>query len=355
MSAPASHPAPPLSRLGDTDLMVSRVCLGTMTFGEQNSPAEAHAQLDLAVARGVNFIDMAEIYPVPPRAETFGATERIVGEWLRARGGRDRLVLATKAAGRADWLPHVRDGAPRLNRAHLEAALEGSLKRLGTDHVDLYQLHWPDRNTNYFGDLGYSHRADDDPVPVEETLAVLGGFVKAGKVRHVGLSNETPWGVMAFLRAAERAGLPRVVSVQNPYSLLNRTFEIGLAEVALRERVGLLAYSPLGFGVLTGKYLKTPWPKDARLARFDRFRRYSGPAAEKATAAYAALARRHGLEPAAMALAFVARQPFLTSVIVGATSTDQLARNLDGAAGALSEAVLEGIEAIHRAHPNPCP
>jgi len=345
----------PLGRLGGTDLMVSRVCLGTMTFGEQNGPEEAHAQLDLALERGVNFIDMAEIYPVPPRAETFGETERIVGAWLKARRNRDRVVLATKVAGRADWLPHVRDGAPRLNRAHLEAALDGSLKRLGTDRVDLYQLHWPDRNTNYFGDLGYVHRAADDPVPVEETLAVLAGFVKAGKVRHVGLSNETPWGIMAFLRAAERAGLPRVVSVQNPYSLLNRTFEIGCAEVALREGVGLLAYSPLGFGVLTGKYLKTPWPAAARLARFDRFRRYSGPAAEKATAAYAALARSHGLEPAAMALAFVHRQPFLTSTIVGATSVDQLTQNLDSVAVELPDTVLEGIEAIHRRHPNPCP
>jgi aryl-alcohol dehydrogenase-like predicted oxidoreductase len=343
------------SRLGDTDLQVSRICLGTMTFGEQNTPEAAHAQLDLALERGVNFIDTAEIYPVPPRGETYGETERIVGSWLKARGTRERVVLATKAAGRADWLPHVRGGAPRLNRAHLEAALEGSLERLGTDRIDLYQLHWPDRNTNYFGDLGYSHDPDDDPVPVEETLAVLGDFVKAGKVRHVGLSNETPWGIMAFLRAAERLGLPRTVTVQNPYSLLNRTFEIGCAEVALRERVGLLAYSPLAFGVLTGKYLHGARPEGARLTRFERFQRYNGPAGQAAAAAYVELARRHGLEPAAMALAFVHRQPFLTATIVGATSVEQLARNLDSIDLDLPGPVLEGIEAIHRSHPNPCP
>jgi aryl-alcohol dehydrogenase-like predicted oxidoreductase len=351
----APHPTMPQGPLGDTDLRVSRVCLGTMTFGEQNSPEEAFAQLDLALERGVNFIDTAEIYPVPPRAETYGETERIVGAWLKARGTRERVVLATKVAGRADWLPHVRGGAPRLNRAQMEAALDASLKRLGTDRVDLYQLHWPDRNTNYFGDLGYTHEPDDDPVPVEETLAVLGDFVKAGKVRSVGLSNETPWGIMAFLRASERSGLPRVASVQNPYSLLNRTFEIGCAEVSLRERVGLLAYSPLAFGVLTGKYLKGPWPANARLARFDRFKRYSGPTAEKATKAYVALARAHGLDPAQMALAFVHRQPFLTSTIVGATTVAQLETNLASIVLELPDSVLEGIEEIHRRHANPCP
>jgi aryl-alcohol dehydrogenase-like predicted oxidoreductase len=342
-------------RLGDTDLTVSAICLGTMTFGEQNTPAEAHAQLDLALERGVNFIDTAEIYPVPPRQATYGETERIIGSWLKDRGVRDRVVLATKVAGRADWLPHIRDGEPRLNRAHMEAALDASLQRLGTDHVDLYQLHWPDRNTNYFGDLGYVHKPEDDPVPVAETLGVLADFVKAGKVRHVGLSNETPWGVMAFLGAAERLGLPRVVSVQNPYSLLNRTFEVGCAEVAIRERVGLLAYSPLAFGMLTGKYEKGARPAGARLTRFDRFQRYSGPGGRAATTAYVELARRHGLEPAAMALAFVHRQPFLTSTIVGATSVAQLEADLATADLKLSDDLLEGIEAIHKRHPNPCP
>lgn len=343
------------SRLGETDIRVSRICLGTMTFGEQNTLPEAHAQLDLALERGVNFIDTAEIYPVPPREGTYGETERMIGAWLKERGTRDRVILATKAAGRADWLPYLRDGEPRLNRAHLEAALHGSLERLGTDYVDLYQLHWPDRNTNYFGDLGYVHRPDDEPVPVAETLAVLGDFVRAGKVRCVGLSNETPWGIMAFLRAAEREGLPRVVSVQNPYSLLNRTYEIGCAEVGIRERVGLLAYSPLAFGKLTGKYLDGARPAGARLTWFDRFQRYNNPAADAATAEYVELARRHGLEPAALALAFVHRQPFLASTIIGATTPAQLEANLASADVKLPDPVLEGIEAIHRRHPNPCP
>jgi aryl-alcohol dehydrogenase-like predicted oxidoreductase len=341
-------------QLGDSDLKVSALCLGTMTFGEQNTRDEAFAQLDAALEAGVNFIDTAEIYPVPPRAETYGATEEIIGRWLADRGARDRVVLATKVAGRADWLPHIR-GGPKLTMAQMAAALDGSLKRLGTDRVDLYQLHWPDRNTNYFGDLGYTHDPGDRPVPIEEQLKVLGDFVRAGKVRHIGLSNETPWGLMAFLRAAERLGLPRPVSIQNPYSLLNRTFEVGLAEMAIRERVGLLAYSPLAFGVLTGKYLDGRRPEGARLTRFDRFRRYSAPAAEVAASSYVALAREHGLEPAAMALAFVHRQPFLASTLVGATGLDQLKANLATADLELPPAVLEGIEAIHRRAPNPSP
>jgi len=341
-------------RLGTSDLEVSAICLGTMTFGEQNTPEEAFAQLDAALEAGVNFIDTAEIYPVPPRAETYGRTEEIIGQWLSERGTRDRVVLATKVAGRADWLPHIR-GGPKLTMAQMADALEASLKRLNTDYVDLYQLHWPDRNTNYFGDLGYTHDPGDVSVPIEEQLKVLGDFVRDGKVRHVGLSNETPWGLMAFLRAAERGDLPRPVSIQNPYSLLNRTFEVGLAEVAIRERVGLMAYSPLAFGVLTGKYLDGKRPEGARLTRFDRFKRYSAPAAEVATSAYVALAGEHGLEPAAMALAFVHRQPFLAATIVGATGPEQLKANLATADLELSPAVLEGIEAIHRRSPNPSP
>jgi aryl-alcohol dehydrogenase-like predicted oxidoreductase len=341
-------------QLGDSDLRVSVICLGTMTFGEQNTPEEAFAQLDAALEAGVNFIDTAEIYPVPPRAETYGRTEEIVGAWLAERGTRDRVILATKVAGRADWLPHIR-GGPKLTREQMEAALDSSLKRLRTDRIDLYQLHWPDRNTNYFGDLGYTHDPNDRPVPIEDQLQVLGDFVRAGKVRHIGLSNETPWGLMAFLRAAEALGLPRPVSIQNPYSLLNRTFEVGLAEAGIREKVGLMAYSPLAFGVLTGKYLDGKRPQGARLTRFDRFKRYSAPAAEVATSAYVALAREHGLDPAAMALAFVHRQPFLASTIVGATGPEQLRANLATADLKLSPAVLEGIEAIHRRSPNPAP
>jgi len=344
------------SRLGDTDLQVSRICLGTMTFGEQNTPEAAHAQLDLALERGVNFIDTAEIYPVPPRGETYGETERIVGSWLKARGTRERVVLATKAAGRADWLPHVRGGAPRLNRAHLEAALEGSLERLGTDRIDLYQLHWPDRNTNYFGDLGYSHDPDDDPVPVEETLAVLGDFVKAGKVRHIGISNETAWGAMQYLHLAETMGLPRIVSIQNPYNLLNRSYEVGLAEVSHREKVGLLAYSPLGFGTLSGKYVDGIMPEGSRLSLFsDRYSRYSNPEGINATRRYVELAKRHGISPAQMALAFVNSRPFVTSNIIGATSIAQLAENIASIDISLSEELMIGIEAIHTEQPNPCP
>ena len=260
-------------RLGRTELRVSAICLGTMTWGEQNSEAEAHAQMDFALDRGVNFWDAAEMYPVPPRAETYGRTESYIGSWLAGRGGRDRIVLATKVAGPDPRLTYVRDGRLRLDRRNIEAALDASLARLRTDYVDLYQLHWPDRRTNVFGRLGYDGPADDGGTPVEETLAALGDLVRAGKVRHVGLSNETAWGTMRHLAMAEAGRGPRMVSVQNPYSLLNRSFEVGLAEVAAREQCGLLAYSPLGMGVLSGKYLDGAAPAGARLTRFGHFRR----------------------------------------------------------------------------------
>ncbi len=342
--------------LGNTDIQVSLICLGSMTWGEQNTEAQGHAQLDLAIDHGVNFIDTAEIYPVPVSARTYGETERIIGSWLHLRGRRDDVILATKAASRADWLPHIRGGNPRLNRKHLEQALHDSLKRLQTDYVDLYQLHWPERKTNFFGDLGYEHDPQDDSIPLEETFAVLEGFVKAGKVRHVGLSNETPWGMMASLRVAEASGLPRVVSVQNPYSLLNRTFEVGASEVALREQVGLLAYSPLGFGVLSGKYLGRP-PRGARLSLpiFSEFTRYTNPAGRTATQKYVAVAKKNGLDPAQMALAWVNRQPFTTSTIIGATTPDQLQSNIDSADIMLSDTVLNQIAQIHSEAANPCP
>jgi aryl-alcohol dehydrogenase-like predicted oxidoreductase len=344
------------NRLGRTDIEVSALCLGTMTWGEQNSEAEAHAQLDRALDVGINFIDTAELYPVPPRAETQGRTEAYIGSWLADRGGRDRLVLATKVCGRADWLDHIRGGSTRHDRVNIEAALDASLRRLQTDYVDLYQLHWPDRKTNFFGELGYVHTDEDDQgAPIDETLAVLGDLVRSGKVRHVGLSNETPWGVMRFLAAAEEAGLPRVVSVQNPYSLLNRSFEVGLAEVAHREQVGLLAYSPMAFGVLSGKYLDGARPAGARVTLFERFSRYTGPEAEPAVRAYVELAREQGLTPAQMALAFVTSRPFLTANIIGATSLEQLNENLGSADLELSEEVVEAIEALHRRHSNPCP
>ena len=341
--------------LGHTGIDVSVLCLGTMTFGEQNTEAQAHAQLDRALAAGVNFIDTAEMYPVPPRAETQGRTESYIGSWLAARGCRDQVILATKVAGPGDWINWLRGGGHRLDRRNIEAALDASLRRLRTDYVDLYQLHWPDRETNFFGKLGFSPAQEDDSVPLLETLEVLGDLAKAGKVRAVGVSNETPWGLMRYLSLAEQHGLPRMASIQNPYSLLNRTFEIGLAEVALRERCGLLAYSPLGFGVLSGKYLGGQRPAGARLTLFERFSRYSNPESERATARYVDLARRHGLDPAQMALAWVTSRPFTTSNIIGATTLGQLESNLASVELGLSDDVISEIEAIHQAQPNPAP
>jgi len=341
-------------KLGRTDIEVSVICLGTMTWGEQNTEAEAHEQLDTALAAGVNFIDVAEMYPVPPKPETYTLTEQYIGNWLKRRGRRDDVVLATKVVGRADWLEYVRDGQPCLDRTNIEQAVNASLTRLQTDYVDLYQLHWPDRNTNYFGELGYTH-APDNSVPIEETLRVLADLVESGKVRQVGLSNETPWGTMEFLRLAEQCGLPRMVSVQNPYSLLNRSFEVGMAEVAHREDCGLLAYSPLGFGVLSGKYLNGQQPANARITLFERFSRYSNPQVELATQAYVDLAHEHELDPAQMALAYVNSRPFVTSNIIGATNSGQLQSNLASIDLELSEDVLTGIESIHQRQPNPAP
>jgi len=343
------------SQLGRSGLQVSRLCLGTMTFGEQNSEAEAHAQLDYATAQGVNFIDAAEMYPVPPRPETQGRTEAYIGSWLKARGGRDRVIVATKVAGRSTELSHARPFPIHPDRRNIEAAVEASLRRLQTDYIDLYQVHWPDRSTNFFGRLSYQHQPLADEVPIEETLAALGDLVRAGKVRHVGISNETPWGVMRYLALSEQRGLPRVVSIQNPYSLLNRVFEIGHAEIALREQVGLLAYSPLAMGALTGKYRHGARPPQGRLTRFDRFQRYSTPRGVAAVEQYAQIAEAHGLDPAQMALAFLLRQPFLTSAIVGATTPQQLRTNLASIDLALAETVVEAIEAVHGADPNPCP
>ncbi|HEV2673614.1 MAG TPA: NADP(H)-dependent aldo-keto reductase [Aliidongia sp.] len=342
-------------RLGRTDIEVSRVCLGTMTFGEQNTEAEAHAQLSLAHDHGITFIDAAEMYPVPPKPETQGLTERYVGSWLKATGLRDKLVLATKVVGAARDMKHIRNGSSRLNGANIRAAVEDSLVRLGTDRIDLYQLHWPDRKTTTFGQTTYVHEVDPEEVPIEATLDALAGLVEAGKIRAVGLSNETPWGAMRFLALAEQRGLPRVASIQNAYSLVNRTFEQGLAEIALREDCGLLPYSPLGGGTLTGKYLNGARPAGARMTLFTRFTRYNSAEALDAIGRYVALAREHGLDPAQMALAFVHRQPFVTSTIIGATSVEQLKQDLGGFDLVLSDAVLAGIEAIHRAIPSPCP
>jgi aryl-alcohol dehydrogenase-like predicted oxidoreductase len=345
-------------KLGHTDLQVSLIALGTMTWGEQNNEAEGHAQLDAALAAGVNFIDTAEMYSVPPRPETYGATEKIIGTWFEQRKNRSEVILATKAAGPSTLLPqatHIRGGASHFNRKNLELALAGSLQRLQTDYIDLYQLHWPDRNTNHFGRLGYQHIEEAETIPILETLEVLADFVKQGKVRHIGVSNETPWGIAQFLNLAEKHNLPRIVSIQNPYNLLNRTYEIGLAEFAHREQVGLLAYSPLAFGLLSGKYLNGAKPDGARLTLWERFARYNSPQAQKAIAAYVQLAQDYGYNAAQLALAFVNSRPFVTSNIIGATSLEQLHINLDSVNLVLSAEILEKIEAIHIDQPNPSP
>jgi aryl-alcohol dehydrogenase-like predicted oxidoreductase len=343
--------------LGRTGLHVSLIGLGTMTFGEQNTEAEGHAQLDYVVDHGVNLIDTSEMYPVPPRGDTYGATERIIGTWLRRSGKRHSVVLCSKVAGpgRALGLTHVRGGVNRLDRANIVEALEKSLRRLQTDYLDLYQVHWPDRRTNFFGRLGYEHVEQDETVPIEETLEALTDLVRAGKVRHVGVSNETPWGLHRYLQLSDARGLARLASIQNPYSLLNRSFEVGLSEIAIRENIGLLAYSPLGFGTLTGKYLDGARPPEGRLVRFTRFARYSGEVAQRTTAAYVAVARRHGLDPALMALAFVNRQPFVASTLIGATTMAQLATNVASVDVRLADEVIRAIDEVHKAQPNPCP
>lgn len=343
-------------RLGRTDLEVSLICLGTMTFGEQNTEAEGHAQMDYAVDRGVNFFDTAEMYAVPVKAETYGRTEEIIGTWFAARGSRDKVILATKAVGPGERFAHIRDGKPRLNRTHLVQAVEDSLRRLQTDYIDLYQLHWPERPVNNFGKLDYQHDEDEDPVPLEETLRALEELVGAGKVRHVGLSNETPWGMMRCAQLAETHGLPRMVSVQNPYNLLNRSFEVGAAEVAIREDMGLLAYAPMAGGHLSGKYLDGKLPENSRMARFGiYFSRYGKPAAKAATAEYVQIARDHGLDPGQMALAFVNGRRFLTSNIIGATTMEQLRTDIDSVDLVLPEPVVEAIEEVHSRISNPAP
>lgn len=340
-------------QLGKTPIQVSKICLGTMTWGEQNTETEAHQQLDTAVAAGVNFIDTAEMYPVPPKAETQGLTEQYLGSWLNKRGKRDDLIIASKVVGRSD-MSYLR-GGPRLNANQIKEACEASLKRLQTDYIDLYQIHWPERKTNFFGQLGYQHQDDHQAISIEETLLACEELVREGKVCYLGISNETPWGMHEYLRLAEQQELPYIQSIQNPYNLLNRTFEVGLAEMAIREQVGLLAYSPLGFGVLSGKYLNQTWPASARLTLYKRFQRYTSPLAETATAKYVQLAQDFGLNPAQMALAFVNDRPFVTSNIIGATSLEQLESNLASAEITLTEEQREIIERIHLEQPNPCP
>lgn len=343
-------------KLGPTDIDVSVICLGSMTWGEQNTLEEACQQLDYAVDQGINFIDTAELYPSPMRAQTQGRTEEHLGRWLKQREDRDKLVVATKMAPAASYTGYLRGGNNRLDKKNMRLAVDASLKRLQTDYIDLYQVHWPERDTNFFGRQDYYHAPEKDGTPIEETLGALADLVQQGKIRYTGVSNETPWGLGEYLRLAREAGLPRIVSIQNPYSLLNRSFEIGLAEFAHRERVGLLAYSPLGFGVLSGKYLNGNRPPGARLTLFGaKYKRYNSEIAEECTRQYVAVARDCGIDPAQLALAFVNRQPFLTSSIIGATTMEQLAANIASADLKLDRSALKRIEEIHRSQPNPCP
>ena len=342
-------------RIPHSSLEISTLGLGTMTFGEQNSEADAHQQLDYAVANGINLIDVAEMYPVPPRPDTQGLTETYVGNWLAKRGNREKLVLASKVSGPA----RNNDSSIRpnhvLDRKNIREALHASLKRLQTDYLDLYQVHWPQRPTNCFGRLGYTWADAAPAVTLLDTLEALTEFQRAGKIRYIGVSNETAFGVMRYLHLADKHDLPRIVTIQNPYSLLNRSFEVGLAEVSQFEGVELLAYSCLAFGTLTGKYLNGAKPAGARNTLFSRFTRYSSEQSQKAVAAYVDIAKRHGLDPAQMALAFVRRQPFVASTLLGATTMTQLQANVQSLQLELSEEVLAEIEAVHQVYTYPAP
>lgn len=342
-------------RLPGSSLEISRLGLGTMTFGEQNTEVEAHAQLDFAFQAGINLIDTAELYPVPPRSETQGLTESYIGSWLKARRNRDKLILATKVVGPVRGNdPSIRV-SQALDRKNIREALEASLKRLHTDYIDLYQIHWPQRQTNNFGHLGYQYTTQTATVTLLETLEALTEQVQAGKIRHIGVSNETPWGVMRYLQLAEKHGLPRIVSIQNPYSLLNRSFEVGLAEISQHEGIELLAYSCLGFGTLSGKYLNGALPQGARNTLFSRFTRYSGEQSKKAVAEYVALANRYELDPSKMALAYVRQKDFVAGTLLGATNIEQLKSNIESYALVLSAEVLDQLEAIHDRYIYPAP
>lgn len=337
-----------------TDIRVSKICLGTMTWGNQNTSAEGFEQMDYALDTGVNFFDTAELYPVPATADTYADTERIMGDWFATRKNREKVVLATKIAGPGAYTAHIRTTG--FTPDSISEALEGSLKRLQTDYVDLYQLHWPERNANFFGKRDYF--PDDEERWQEnflEILETLHRFVQQGKIRHIGLSNETPWASMKYISLAEQKDLPRMKTIQNPYSLLNRTFEVGNAEVAHREQLGLLAYSPLAFGVLSGKYRNGQLPENSRLKLFPRMARYNSEESSAATEAYAAIAAKHGLSLTQLSLAFVTDRPFVTSNIIGATTMEQLKENIDTAAITLSAEILTEIDAVHNRIPNPAP
>jgi aryl-alcohol dehydrogenase-like predicted oxidoreductase len=337
--------------LPNTDIKVSKICLGTMTYGRQNSEDDGHQQLDYALEKGVNFIDTAEMYPVPAEATRYGNTERIIGSWIKKSGKRNDIVLATKIAGPGDYTKHIRTTGFSENA--LNEAVENSLKRLQTDFIDLYQLHWPDRNTNKFGVRGFKPMTNEKwEDNFKEVLHSLDKIMKSGKIRHIGLSNENPWGMMRFLEESKN-DLPKMITIQNPYSLLNRQFEVGNAEVSIRENVGLLAYSPLGCGVLSGKYIQKKDKENSRLNLFKRFVRYSSNQSTEATKMYLEIAQRNDISLTKMALAFINQQPFVTSNIIGATNLSQLQENIDSVELELSFDVLKEIDSVHETIPDP--
>lgn len=341
--------------LPNTDVKVSKICLGTMTWGRQNTEAEGHEQMDYALEQGVNFFDTAELYSVPATPETYGATEKIIGSWFKKTGNREKVVLASKIAGGGDYTAHIRTGG--FNRKNISEAIEGSLKRLQTDYIDLYQLHWPDRGVNCFGVRDYPYKTSTEEAEKHlEILETLNDFVKQGKIKHVGLSNETPWGTMKYLQTAEQHDLPRMVTIQNSYSLIHRGYEVGMSEVSMRENIGLLAYSPLAQGVLTGKYIDGKTPEGARGTLFPRFiARYKNEGSEKAVLEYQKIANKHGLTLTELSLAYINQLPFVTSNIIGATKMSQLKENINSINIELSDTVLAEIEAVHKAIPNPAP
>ena len=342
-------------KLGTTDLDVSTICLGTMTWGEQNSQEEGFKQMDYALDNGVNFFDVAEIYPSPCRKETYGETERVIGNWFKEKKNRNKIILATKISG--PGLSYVREGGPQYTEKKISEAIENSLKRLKTDYIDLYQLHWPERKTNFFGKLGYVHKDDfDEWNNFEKVLTALEQFIKQGKIRYIGLSNETPWGLSKFLEISKIKKLPRIMSVQNPYSLLCRTYEVGLSEISIREKSGLLAYSPLAGGFLTGKYRNNNLPEKSRQKLFgDYYTRYSKPNVSPVIEKYFNLAEKFNLDFAQMSLKFCEIQPFMTSVIIGATTMEQLKINIESVNVNLSDEIIKDINHIQKLYPNPCP
>ena len=341
-------------KLGNTEIKVSTICLGTMTWGEQNNIQEGFEQMDYALEQGINFFDTAELYAIPSKKETYGKTEEIIGSWLKEKNNRSKIILATKISG--PGLSWIRGGGNQYDEKNLNKAVEGSLKRLNTDYIDLYQLHWPERKTNYFGKLGYEHKDENVWNNFEEILNSLDKIIKSGKVRYVGLSNESAWGLSKYLEISKSKNLPKMMSVQNPYNLLNRTYEIGLAEISIREKSGLLAYSPLASGILSGKYRNGALPEGSRIKLFgDRFPRYKTKNATNAVEEYYKISTNHNLNLAQMSLKFCELQPFITSIIIGATSMEQLKTDIESVNVELSDEVIKEINKIQKIYQNPCP